>query len=112
MSTIDFEKWMKTGKYLPDFMRDFHAQKRVFKRINEIVENDKKGERPHHDMPNWVTAHIYVVDFFLWYMGRRGYTLQKSRADQPFINIADDLNDFDRREFEEFSNFIREVSSG
>ena len=31
-------------------------------------------------MPSWVIGHIYVVDKFLHFMARFGYTLQKTRV--------------------------------
>lgn len=68
-------EWLKTGEYLPDFMRDFHDQKDLFKAIHSAYRNDDPAGR----MPSWVTSHIYVVDWFLWFMASRGYTLQKCR---------------------------------
>ncbi len=61
--------------YLPPFMRDFHDQKDIFKEIATLYQDSENAER----MPNWVNAHVYTVDWFLYYMASRGYTLQKSR---------------------------------
>lgn len=108
---MDFDKWMKEGMYLPDFMRDFHAQKRVFKRLDEIVRRDEK-HKEHFEMPNWVDGHVYVIDFFLWFMARRGYTLQKSHAKQPFLSLEDDLNDFDNRQIEMMKKDFEEMRNG
>ena len=33
--------WMKSGEYLPAFMRDFHDQKDIFKAVYELVENSR-----------------------------------------------------------------------
>jgi hypothetical protein len=98
------------GHYLPKFMRDFHDCKQLFKRIDELVVN-----RQNHDgdgiegvyskhLPNWTVAHIYVIDFFLWYMAQHGYTLQPSRKRVEFHDIHADLNDFERRRIEKFKN--------
>lgn len=74
--------FVQRDKHLPPFMRDFHDQKALFKAIhNEYDLNDNKK------CPNWIQAHIYTIDIFLWYMGQRGYTLQKSRADVEFKSL-------------------------
>jgi hypothetical protein len=109
MSDTKLTQWLKDGKHLPEFMRDFHDQKRIFKRLDEVRENDATHRR--EDIPNWISAHIYVIDFFLWYMGRRGYTLQKSRAKHEFTDIHQDLADFDKRELEELGKFINELQA-
>ena len=78
---MKLQEWLKSGKYLPEFMRDFHDQKDLFKSIDVTYERDS-------DQPSWINAHIYVVDRFLWYMASRGYTLQKSRIKvefKPFV---------------------------
>ena len=108
MSKIkSFDEWMRGGHYLPKFMRDFHDQKRLFKRIEEIVfENRKSGATLRRDLPNWIVAHVYVIDYFLWFMARRGWTLQRSRAAQPFIDLSTDLTEFDRRQMEQFKREI------
>ena len=67
--------WLESGQYLPSFMRDFHDQKDLFKEIHSVYrESEQTGK-----MPNWVDGHCYVVDWFLWFMATRGYTLQKTR---------------------------------
>ncbi|MCG6258654.1 hypothetical protein, partial [Vibrio furnissii] len=52
-------------------------------------------------------GHIYVVDTFLWYMARCGYTLQMSRKDVPFKNMQDDI---DRYKAEISSKFAEVIS--
>lgn len=80
--------------YLPAFMRDFHDQKELFKDIQRMVEARKKAE-PNYtylDGVSWVAAHVYVVDFFLWFMAQHGYTLQKCRrSDVEFRDIEEEL---------------------
>jgi len=77
---MNLTKWLESGKYLPKFLRDFHDQKDLFKTIHILYRNNDGAET----MPNWVTGHIYVIDWFLWYMASRGYTLQKSRKKIDF----------------------------
>ena len=69
----DLQTWLKSGKYLPTFMRDFHDQKDVFKSIHKLY-----GDVDIPNPPSWIDAHVYTVDRFLWYMASRGYTLQKA----------------------------------
>lgn len=77
-------EWLENGEYLPGFMRDFHDQKDVFKAMHNIIENaDNNG--------NERDGHIYVIDTFLWYMARCGYTLQKSRKQVDFKDIDADI---------------------
>lgn len=76
-------QWVKSGEYLPKFLRDFHDQKDFFKFMHSVYrDNDPKGE-----MPNWATGHIYVIDWFLWFMATRGYTLQKSRKKLRYMDL-------------------------
>lgn len=89
----ELEKWLESGEYLPEFMRDFHDQKDVFKAMHNTITNANENGNPRD-------GHIYVVDTFLWYMGRCGYTLQKSRKQVEFKDMDDDIERM-RREFSE-----------
>lgn len=80
------DSWMKSGRYLPAPLRDFHDQKDTFKAIHEIYcENESAKEI------NWRQAHCYVIDMFLWFMARRGYTLQKTRTKLEFRDLESDV---------------------
>lgn len=81
--------WMKNGKYLPDVMRDFHDQKDLFKAMHELQKPN--AEPSPADEVNWIAGQCYVVDRFLWFMARRGYTLQRSRAKVPFRDLLADV---------------------
>lgn len=85
--TKDLETWLESGAHLPKFMRDFHDQKDLFKTIDRRVLNTSA------DKINWVDAQIYTIDTFLYFMARRGYTLQKSRADVDFRDIEADIEE-------------------
>lgn len=71
---MDPRDWMKEGEYLPEFLRDFHDAKDFFKTLQASYKfpKDLSGH-------TWVSNHIFTVDFFLWFCGIHGYTLQKSR---------------------------------
>jgi hypothetical protein len=86
MKEINIEQWLKEGKYLPEPLRDFHDQKAIFKAIHQTINVEG------HDYAkgvNWVAGHCYVIDIFLWWMARRGYTLQRTRRKGNFIDLWD-----------------------
>lgn len=78
--------WMDKAGYLPAFMRDFHDGKDVFKAIHEIISQNETAEKI-----GFRDGMIYTVDVFLWFMARRGYTLQRCRKDLPFRDMAADV---------------------
>lgn len=87
----DLCDWLESLEYLPSFMRDFHDQKDLFKAMHNTIANaDSNG--------NWRDGQIYVVDTFLWYMARCGYTLQKSRKSVDFKSIDDDIYKFKQQQ--------------
>lgn len=101
---------MTDGNYLPRFMRDFHAQKRLFKAIHShyatrFKESDLSGL-------NWIMAHIYVIDLFLWFMALHGYTMQRSRAKEEFYDIDSFLHEFDKQQLEQLRAFMNERHGG
>lgn len=83
------QEWRKAGKHLPDILKDFHDQKDIFKAMHEML-----GEQEPNALikrPTWVAGQCYVIDCFLWFMARHGYTLQRSRANLEFDSLADNL---------------------
>lgn len=87
MNTV--QEYLESGMYLPQFMRDFHDQKDVFKFLDEVqetnIEKHRNGDRS--DSVSWRNAQVYTIDIFLWVMARHGYTLQRSRKKLPFPDI-------------------------
>lgn len=81
---MDIDSWLKSGLYLPPALRDFHDQKDTFKALHDIIDS------PAMDGISWRDGHIYVIDAFLWFMARRGYTLQRSRVKLPFRDLESD----------------------
>jgi len=75
VGSMDIQAWLRTQEYLPSFIRDFHDQKNLFKSIHHLYQDNEWAK----DAPSWRDGHIYVIDWFLWFMAGRGYTLQKSR---------------------------------
>lgn len=90
MSELD--AWMKAGNYLPDVLRDFHDQKDVFKAMHDLQKPASPSDvTGGHYSLSFVTGQCYVIDRFLWFMARRGYTLQRSRARLPFRDLQADV---------------------
>ena len=97
----DLVKWLQSGEYLPGFLRDFHDQKDVFKAMHDTIGNANENG-------NARDGHIYVIDTFLWYMGRCGYTLQKSRKNVEFKDMQDDIERSKECRREAFARVISE----
>jgi hypothetical protein len=81
----DLQQWLESSEYLPDFMRDFHDQKDIFKSIERLY----RGDNDENYRVSWIDCHVYTIDRFLWYMASRGYTLQKSRKNVMFKPMLD-----------------------
>jgi hypothetical protein len=107
------DKTSQGPRYLPACLKDFHDQKRIFKRIQEFVENKKRSSRDytHLDGVTWVAAHVYVIDFFLWFMALHGYTLQKSRAKVGFHSLEAEMKDFEARQLAEYIKKAKEQTN-
>jgi hypothetical protein len=109
------QEFLESGQYLPEFMRDFHDQKLLFKYLNEVVCNAREKAESTNKMqleklPDWVSAQIYTIDFFLWVMARHGYTLQRSRKKiSDFEDMEQDLSDYrrylDKKHMEELRGY-------
>lgn len=82
------ESWLKSAKYLPPALRDFHDQNDVFRTMHERIKEDPAS---FIKRPDWIAGQCYVIDTFLWFMARRGYTLQRSRAKLPFRDLHSDV---------------------
>jgi len=102
MSNMD--KWLKDAKYLPKPLRDFHDQKGVFKAMHEVV--NVKGHDYCKEV-DWVAGQCYVIDIFLWFMARRGYTLQRCRAKIEFRDLDEDVAEITKRRIDSFFDAIK-----
>lgn len=92
-------EWLKSGEYLPPELRDFHDQKDLFKAMHNTIHNANENGNPRD-------GHIYVVDTFLWYMARCGYTLQKCRKQVPFKDMDDDIQRYKNEMTQDFQSMI------
>jgi hypothetical protein len=91
------DEWLKSGEYLPPFMRDFHDQKELFKALQEVVERRNAKPNSYTEGLNWIMAHVYSVDVLLWVLARHGYTLQRSRKRVEFADIGDFMDEATQR---------------
>jgi hypothetical protein len=101
---MQMDDWLKSGKYLPEPLRDFHNAKTIFKILDEVSGRYKWGFlKP----PDWMTAQMYVIDIFLWWMAKRGYTLQRTRAKvEGLRDLHEDTQAFEEQLRKEFRNFL------
>lgn len=86
--SINVAQWLKSGEYLPEPLRDFHDQKAVFKAMHEIMREDPAAMVRR---PGWIEGQCYVIDVFLWFMARRGWTLQRTRRQGDFRDLETDV---------------------
>lgn len=97
------QEYTESKGYLPDFLKDFHDQKDVFKTIHELYNKSESLQK----LPNtWVDNHIFVVDFFLWFMGQHGYKLQRDRSKVEFHNLQETLAEFKAKRVQHFANIL------
>ena len=66
--------WREESGHLPDFMKDFHNQKDLFKALTSSFNNAEECPLNFRD------GQIYTIDWFLWFMAIHGYKLQKTTA--------------------------------
>ena len=89
-------------------MRDFHDQKDLFKLIHEKINVEG------HDyckQVNWIAGQCYVIDIFLWFMARRGYTLQRTRKHGiEFNSLIEYVGKANKARLLSFANMISGAS--
>ena len=95
--------------YLPNFLRDFHDQKDVFKCVQEW----QAKYPPDRILPNsWQDNHVYTIDLFLFFMGLHGYKLQKIRSKKvEFYDIEATIEVYKKRKADEFNNILKRVKN-
>lgn len=78
-------EFVSSLEYLPSCLRDFHDAKDVFKTLHATV--NVQGHDYCKDT-SWTTGQCYVVDVFLWWMAKHGWTLQRSRKRIDFRDLS------------------------
>lgn len=105
----ELQQWLDSAEYLPPPLRDFHDQKDVFKAMHEIIDVD---EHEYAKSVNWRDGQCYVIDIFLWFMARRGYTLQRSRKRLPFRDLDSDVSKADEQRQAHFAALLNPRPDG
>jgi hypothetical protein len=98
-------KFLKSGEYLPKPIRDFHDAKDVFKTMHATVAVEKNE---YAKEINWVAGQCYVIDVFLWFMARRGWTLQRCRRKIEFLDLDADVEAQTERDLESLKAIIED----
>ncbi len=96
---------LESKKYLPPVLRDFHDQKDIFKAMHVIVQ-----ESPENFIkrPTWIEGQCYVIDMFLWFMAKRGYTLQRSRIKcDDFRDLESDVAAVNQHREQQFASILK-----
>jgi hypothetical protein len=106
--SADLDAWLRSAAYLPPPLRDFHDQKDVFKAMHAIIKEDPAALIKR---PDWVAGQCYVIDVFLWFMARRGYTLQRTRKKLPFRDLQEDVDYQTRRRENEFCALLKSAAT-
>lgn len=89
----NIKRYLNSGAHLPDFMKDFHDQKALFKAIYTQFNTGGNKTKVLDDVP-WVDAHIFTIDCFLWWMALNGYKLQKIRSKEiSFSDPEESINE-------------------
>ena len=100
------KQWRDDQKHLPEFMRDFHNCKKLFKGIADYIELE--DDHPAKGV-NWRQAHCYTIDVFLWFMARHGFTLQRSRSRQNFDDLDVLLDHLDELRKQAFTDAMQQA---
>lgn len=98
--------FLESGKHLPSFLRDFHNQKDVCKTLWCCM--DKSSFPKEIQTLGWVNFHIIIIDIFLWWMAKRGWTLQRSRQKVEFLDVNEDIKKYKDEQTEVFKKFLEE----
>lgn len=101
---MDLNTFLSSGKYLPKPLRDFHDAKEVFKTMHTLISSDNESIKPI----KWVQGQCYVIDIFLWFMAKRGWTMQRSRAKIEFDNLDEDIKARRDIEAEVFKKYLEQ----
>jgi hypothetical protein len=65
---------LRAARHMPEFMRDFHDQKDLFKTIQSVMETKNPDTC---GAVNWMQGQCYCIDVFLKFMAMHGYELRK-----------------------------------
>jgi hypothetical protein len=100
----ELKQFLSDGRYLPEVMRDFHDAKEIFKTMHHVSGwNEEEGWARNI---SWMDGQIYVIDLFLHFMARHGYTLQRSRAKLEFHSLEEKCRRVRDEQANAFASFL------
>lgn len=107
------EYYKKELKYLPDYLRDFHNQKDLFKMIHGWYNQNYK-ETELLKKISFREGQIFIIDFVLWCLVRYGYKIQYNNMDKSkFNNYSEQLNNWQKvkneTEISALTNFLKKT---
>ena len=104
--TTTIKQYLNEGGYLPEPLKDFQDQKQFFKYLHEKHCIDDDLLICNGKEMCWKDGHIYTVDYFLHFMAKFGYKLQRDRTNIEFRDIREELETFRTSQTEEFRKAV------
>jgi hypothetical protein len=111
MTALAESEWLSQGRYLPRFLRDFHDQKDVFKWIWRAVDKRRSTDPTTCASMTWIDAHVFTIDFFLWFMARHGWTLQRARNGYQHASWAATIAEMKDEEASQFRKYLEQSAA-
>ncbi len=96
----NIEYYRKELKYLPDFIKDFHNQKDLFKIIHgwynpHSIENELLKKITFRD------GQIFIIDYVLWCLSKYGFKIQRNNIEKSkFNSYFEQLNNWQKTKSE------------
>ena len=94
---------LRALKHLPEFMRDFHDQKELFKVIQSVME-EKNPQTC--EAVNWMWGQCYCCDVFLKFMAMHGYELRKDGREAFDLTVT--MEEWRKQEAVVFKKWMNE----
>lgn len=104
--TTTLKQYLKEGTYLPGPLKDFHDQKQFFKYMQHQYGVDGKPLPCASNDIGWPDGTCYTIDYFLHFMARFGYKLQRDRTNVEFRDIREELETFRTQQAKEFRKAV------
>jgi hypothetical protein len=106
-------EYLKSGEYLPPELRDFHDAKLFFKwLVWNVMENAKKsgkGDAMMLEGLNFANCQIFTIDYFLWFMAKFGYKLQRIRkSGLEFYDLSGTMDEYRKQLTNDFHAALSE----
>jgi hypothetical protein len=97
------DDYVRSGKHLPAPLRDHSDAADVFRAMHGLMDFSGGGYGRNTGVTE---GHCYVIDMFLWFMAKRGYTLQRSRAPVEFRDLDTDVQAYVKQQRDTFFGIL------